>query len=319
MRNSSKVITVVSVIIIIGLGYAYDDLTKPAYDSASTIQGEKTFELSGNVSIGVILPITGDLSSHGAENRDSIKLAINDFNEYLTTNTKNWKIVPVIEDSATNPTVAREKINRLYMEGIDIILGLEASENIRKIKQYVDDNNILIISCCSSSTSLAVDDSIFRLVPDDSNQGDALAKLLQHKGIETVVPIWRNDIWGNDLQIATTNSFKKLGGEMDPGYRYDPDSPESASMLFFDQQVSKYVQQPGDEDKVAVLFLGFGEIENIIKSVVKLENSTLGKVSWFGPGAITKEGRILNDKNSEFLQKNQFNYSTVCSYQESNL
>ena len=49
---------------------------------------------------------------------------------------------------------------------------------------------MVLISHKSTSPSLAVD-NIFRLPPDDNQQGKVLALLFQEKGIKAVVPIYR--------------------------------------------------------------------------------------------------------------------------------
>jgi len=308
MRFSSKIgiITVVSFIVIAGivLGIKYMEIDMA--DSTYTIQ-EKIYEnndLSGDVYVGLIFPITGDLATHGTENKNTTLLAINDFNDYLTKNNKGWQIHPVIEDSATNPIVAREKINKLHMEGIDIILGLESSENISRILEFPDFKNMLLISCCSSSPSLAKIDNLFRLVPDDEKQGRALATLLHHQGIDLIIPLWRDDIWGNDIHDAINKTFvENFTGTVDDGFIYHRDSPESVNMTKLDEKVRGYIGEYGAE-KVAVLFLGFGEISDIMESAGKLENSHLDKVPWFGPGAITKESQIINNvKSLEFSKK----------------
>ncbi len=60
-------------------------------------------------------------------------------------------------------------------------------------------------------------DSVYRLVPDDSNQGTALSKLIQHEGIEVLVPVWRGDTWGDGLSDATTSSFVDEADSIDEG------------------------------------------------------------------------------------------------------
>ncbi len=125
----------------------------------------------------------------------------------------------VSEDSATNPVIALEKLTSLNAKGIDIIIGPETSSNIRNVKGYADSNDMLMVSCCSSSPALAIpNDSVYRLVPDDSNQGTALAKLLSHQGIDVMVPVWRADTWGDGLRDATVESFTSRGGMVSDGF-----------------------------------------------------------------------------------------------------
>jgi len=153
---------------------------------------------------------------------------------------------------------------------------------------------MLLVSCCSSAPALAIpNDSVFRLVPDYTNQGTALGKLIQHEGIEVLVPVWRGDTWGDGLSEAATSSFRDRGGQTDEGIRYNPESPEfSASTSLLAEKVRGYVDEYG-ADKVAVLFLGFAEILQFTQSAS--EHGILDDVRWFGPGANTKERKLIED------------------------
>jgi branched-chain amino acid transport system substrate-binding protein len=148
-------------------------------------------------------------------------------------------------------------------------------------------------------------DSVYRLVPDDSNQGTALSKLIQHEGIQVLVPVWRGDTWGDGLSDATTSSFVERGGITDEGIRYNPESPEfSASTSLLAEKIRGYVDEYG-EDKVAIVFLGFAEILQFTQSAS--EHEVLDDVRWFGPGANTKEHKLIEDPiGLEFSTNIQF-------------
>jgi branched-chain amino acid transport system substrate-binding protein len=267
---------------------------------------DDSMELSGEIKIGAILPLTGDLSSHGEENLEGTKLGVADFNEYLAELEEEWSIKLVVEDSATSPVIALEKITTLNSKGISIVIGPETSANIRNIKGYSDSNNMLIVSCCSTAPSLAIpNDSVYRLLPDDSKQGTALGRLLEHEGIQVMIPVYRADTWGDGLSETTINSFEGRGGQVGEGIRYNPESPEfSAKTSLLAQEVQKHVDDHGPE-KVAVLFLGFGEIVEFLNSAS--EHDVLDDVRWFGPGANTREPKIVDDPiGLEFATNVQF-------------
>jgi len=299
MSSAGKIIgiAIVSVIIIIGLGIVIGD---------SDTEVSESTELSGVVNIGLILPLSGDLATHGLENLEGSKFGVVEFNKHLEEIGAPWTLKMTSEDSATNPVIALEKLTSLNAKGIKIIVGPETSSNIRNMKGYSDSNNMLLVSCCSSAPALAIpNDSVYRLVPDDSNQGTALSKLIQHEGIEVLVPVWRGDTWGDGLSAATTSSFVKRGGIIDEGIRYNPESPEfSASTSLLAEKVQGYVDEYG-KDKVAIVFLGFAEILQFIQSASQHE--ILDDVRWFGPGANTKEHRLIDDpKGFEFSTNVQF-------------
>jgi len=310
MSSSGKMagIAIVAIIIGIGIGYGLGGSNTEPGDSATVTDSTslETPRLSGEVNIGLILPLTGDLATHGEENWEGSKLGVVDFNKHLEKIGAPWTLKMTSEDSATSPVIALEKLTALNAKGIQLIVGPETSSNIRNIKGYADSNNMLLVSCCSSAPALAIpNDSVYRLVPDDSNQGTALSKLIEHEGIEVIVPVWRGDTWGDGISDATTSSFVERGGIIDDGVRYNPESPEfSASTSLLAEKVQGYVDEYG-ADKVAVLFLGFAEILQFTQSASQHE--VLDDVRWFGPGANTKEHKLIEDPiGLEFSTSVQF-------------
>ncbi len=310
MSSSGKTIgigIIIGLIIGLAIGFVASGSESVETESVTTpMQTTENSQLSGEVKIGLILPLTGDLSTHGIENLAGSELGVVDFNKHLEKIGVNWNLKMVKEDSATSPVIALEKLTSLNAKGIKIVVGPETSSAIRNIKGYSDSNNMLLISCCSSAPALAIPgDSVFRLVPDDSNQGTAISKLIQNEGIEVIVPVWRGDTWGDGLSESTTSTFVKRGGTIDEGIRYNPESPEfSASTSLLAEIVQGYVDEVGAE-KVGVLFLGFAEILQFVQSAAQHE--VLDDVRWFGPGANTKEHKLVDDPIAlEFSQNIQF-------------
>jgi len=309
MGSGKKIgIGIAAILIVIGIAYAVlgngTESTPP--ETSEIPVTEEAAGLSGEVTIGLILPLTGDLATHGIENLEGSKFGVVEFNKHLEEIGAPWHLKMVSEDSATSPVIALEKLSALNAKGISIVVGPETSSNIRNIKGYSDSNNMLLVSCCSSAPALAIpNDSVFRLVPDDRNQGTALAKLMQQEGIEAVIPVWRGDTWGDGLSGAATGSFVERGGITDEGVRYNPESPEfSASTSLLAEKVQEYVDEHGTEN-VAILFLGFAEILQFMQSAS--EHDVLDDVRWFGPGANTKEHKLIDDPiGLEFSTSVQF-------------
>jgi len=221
-------------------------------------------------------------------------------------NGEQFQIALQFKDSATHPAVALEQMKRFHKQDIDIILGLESSENISKIKQYAQRNNMLLLSCCSSASSPELtipNDNLFRLVPDDSNQGEVLAKLLVKDGIKKIIPVWRDDIWGNSLLVEVNNYFNSTEGKVTDGIRYPPNSPEIVSMSKLNEMVIEHVNGT-NVDEVAVLFLSFKEIAQFMELGERSDTTQLEQVRWYGPGAITKENEIINNIQSLHFSQN---------------
>ena len=288
------VILIIICVVYVVLGTDTEILEADKSTEIAELPIEEISGLTGEITIGSIFPLTGDLATHGTENHEGSKFGVSEFNKYLQEIDAPWHLKMVSEDSATSPVIALEKLTALNAKGIGIIVGPETSSNIRNMKGYSDSNNMMLISCCSSAPALAIpNDSVFRLVPDDSNQGPAIAKLMQHEGIEVLVPVWRGDTWGDGLGEAATNSFVERGGIVGEKIRYNPESPEfSASTSLLAQHVQEYVDEYG-ADKVGIMFLGFAEILQFTQSASGHE--ILDDVRWFGPGANTKEHKLIAD------------------------
>ena len=306
----------VAIAIAIGVTAAVNSMDEDAPmqgDDATMMPGDETMPmgddasaLSGEVSVGSLLPLTGDLATHGEENMEGTRLGVEDFNDYLADKGAGWTLRLVEEDSQTNPVVALEKLTALNARGVSIVIGPETSSNIRNIKGYSDENNMLLLSCCSTAPNLAIEgDSVYRLAPDDTNQGAALATLASESGIEAIVPIWRGDAWGDGLRDATSESFSAKGGEVVDGVRYNPEAPEfSASVSLLNDRVSDAVDEYG-ADKVAVMNIGFAEGLQVVQAATTYD--ILGDVRWFGSDGNAKDSRLVEDPiASEFATGVQF-------------
>ena len=250
--------------------------------------------VAGEVLVGSLLPLTGGYSSVGVQVDAATRLAIDDFNAYLEDKGAEWRFELLREDSSSNPVVSLEKIQSLHSRGADIVFGPAGSARVSSVKNYVDTNNMVLLSCCSTSPALSIPgDRVFRTVADDFNQGKALGKLLESRGIEAIVPLWIGDTYGDGLRDATVEDFESRGGISDEGIRYNPDTSEfSVTVGALADKVQAMADTYGAEN-VGVVVVAFDEI------VIILQASTaygiLGEVSWFGSETVAQSTPIVED------------------------
>ena len=231
------------------------------------------------VDIGLLILSTGDLIPKD-EYGIMASFGLRDLNNYLEEIGASWRMNIVWEDIHKDPIVAFEKIQLLNSKGIKFVLGPKTTDKIHHIKSYADSNDTVLISPSSASPSLAIVDNIFRMVPDYTQQGKVLAMLFREEGIETVIPIYRADVGGDGIYESTKNSFEALGGVMDDGVRYSPESTAcSAEAALLSDLVDKYTDQH-PADRVAVLMIGFHETVRLLDSADSFDN--LYDVRWFG-------------------------------------
>jgi branched-chain amino acid transport system substrate-binding protein len=212
-------------------------------------------------------------------------------------------------DSKTSPEESLAAIKRLHENGANIIVGPATSTAVSAAKEYADANNIILISYSSTSPLLSIEgDNLFRLVPDDTNQGKIVAERMISDGIKVIVPIWRGDIYGNELYKSTKSNFEKLGGEVEEGINYKPHTGKFATSLhrinfvMWNQELEKLSVIVSDAVKkygansVGVYVISFDEITPILIQSPLYE--VLGKVRWYGSDSIAQNHQITKNVDS---------------------
>jgi branched-chain amino acid transport system substrate-binding protein len=151
----------------------------------------------------------------GESEQAALKVATRDVNEHLFKTHSSIGIELIIEDTQTNPSVSLEKLKHLAAKGIKIVIGPATSAELKATQDYASTNGILLISPSSTAPSLAIrGNNVFRFVPDDTHQAQAISKLMWDDGIRAVIPFWRTDVYGNDLVKATKQSVQERGGSV---------------------------------------------------------------------------------------------------------
>ncbi len=285
MRSICGIIAVLAIGLAGTGAYAQDD-------SGNSAMAGSTLE--GIIEIGALLPVTGDASAHGDDIRITVALAEEDFNKYLEENGIDWRLKVVAEDTASNPVIALDKIAVLHARDISAIAGTYSSAELRNVKGYAENNNMLLISYGSTAPSLALaGDNVYRFVPDETIQAPAIAKYFESAGITNLVPIWRGDAWGDGLIDAIRSEFTALGGVMDEGVRYNPEAIEFATEVsLLDDTVGEHISEVGAE-KVAVVIVTFSEITPIAQSASQYDS--LSQVLWFSTDTVVNDDQLTND------------------------
>jgi ABC-type branched-subunit amino acid transport system substrate-binding protein len=313
--NRIRYLHVLVAVILVGGILSYGFITSGA--TAST-RYFGPVESTNTILIGALLPITGTLSSFGESSEASLRLAVEDVNNQLAKSGSSSRVGLVIEDTKTDPNVAREKLMDLASKGIRIVIGPSTSANVAAVKDYADENGILIVSSSSTAPSLSIpNDNVFRFVPDDTHQAEVLAKKMWDEGTRVVIPIWRTDVFGNNLQSLLKEKFEKLGGKVVDGVGYDPPVGNFAASLHrinfivWEQELKSLTQKVNDAvrqygaDKVGVYIIAFDEIVPIM--IQANRHQELQSVSWYGTdGSVQNEGLIKNIEAAEFAVKTNF-------------
>ncbi len=117
---------------------------------------------STEITIGVVLPLTGHLTASGERMRQGFELA---FDEINSTQLNNTILKPILEDSMSSPPAAVDAFNKLIHEdGVFVILGPATSSATKLAFPVAQENQTVAISPTSGSRGLsALGDFLFRI------------------------------------------------------------------------------------------------------------------------------------------------------------
>jgi len=246
------------------------------------------------ISIGALLSITGTGSSTGQSSQVSIQFAQQDINAWLSSIGRNVSLSVITADTKTDTAEALKQLKIFYEQGIRLVIGPYSSAEVAAIKAFTDTHGMLIVSPSSVAVSLAIPgDNIFRFVSSDIVQGQAMSKMLSEDSIKVIVPIIRNDVWGNDLLGATTKDFTQKGGVVGPAVKYDPKATDFNVVLDAANTAVNALLSNYKAEEIAVYLCSFGEGSDVL---TKAGNYTgLKSVAWYGSSAFAQNASLIAD------------------------
>ncbi len=242
--------------------------------------------------IGALLPLSGDYTDAGQASNAALAVAAEDINRYFTSIGSDYRVRLSVEDTATEPAVALEKLKALDKQGVRFVIGPGSSAELDAVRGYADEHGIILVSTMSTAPSLAIPgDNVFRFVPPDTYQADATAYFLKEDGVAAIVPISRGDIWGDELRNLTAAVFEENGGTVSDGVRYMPGTEDySTAAADLDVQVGQAIAANGKE-KVGVYAITLEEAAPIMEAAAKVQN--LSQVRWYGSDANVLIGALV--------------------------
>lgn len=267
--------------------------------------------------IGVILSEV-DLRDAADRHRFfAIQSAIRDFNDHLKNNgIYDWEISASYRESHHDPHTAAHIAQELHDSGISFIVGPSDSGSVMAVQEYVQGRDLAVVSCCSTSPELAQQDNIFRLAPNDENQGRVIAKLLDNDGKTVLIPVWADDPFGRGLVRSTAANFEGdviIGEFPRAGYMgytggesltHTDCADEACGGQFerlaaeLNQMVIANIAIHGPE-AIAVQYAG-ADLDSFVRAALKYD--ALRLVSWVGSDADTLSQHLIREPDvHEFL------------------
>jgi branched-chain amino acid transport system substrate-binding protein len=258
---------------------------------------EKVSDESMDITIGALLPLTGNLASIGEASHSALELSAGDINGYFSALGSGKNVELIVKDTGSDPEKALEQLKELNGMGIKIVIGPQGSNEAEAVLEYANENGIILLSTASTAPSLAIPgDNLFRLVPDDTNQGMVLATLMKEEGTTTVIPMYRNDMWGSGLVNEVEKSFKTLNGTVLEGIPYETDNKDlTAEVEALNGKVIAAITEH-DKGSVAVLLCSYGEVTDIF--ALARNYPALSEVNWYGTDGMALNKGLIEDNSA---------------------
>ncbi len=212
------------------------------------------------VKIGVITPLTGDISTWGEAVRRGLELAYKDIR-------KESNIELIYEDSQCDTKTGINSVNKLLnIDKVDMIIGTVCSSVTLGVAPIVEENKVPLLSIGSSSPEISkAGDYIFRMWPSDSYEAKVLADFMINEEIEDVGVLYLNNDYGLHMKNRFKEIYENKGGEIKIIESFEQDSKD------FKTELTKIK----DSETEAILFIANpGEAPLILKQIKELNIET---------------------------------------------
>ena len=228
----------------------------PEAPTATSVPAQPT-ESNGTVTIGSVVPNTGDLGVFGPDMTAAIDVAINAVNAAGGVNGKQIEVIH--RDSGTSEQLGADAANALInVDGaVGIIGAMSSGVSLSVARSATIQNGIVQISPASSSPALtALDDNdfVFRTNVSDALQGGITADIATELGFTSIATTYINNAYGEGLTRVFTEGFEGNGGTVTAQIGH-----ESGQVSYLSE-----LQRTADDNPDALVVIAYPETASIL-------------------------------------------------------
>ena len=216
----------------------------------------------GTLTVGTLLPQTGDLAFLGPPEFAGVQTAIDDIN--AAGGVLGKQVVQVKADSGDGtPDIAGAQTDKLLNANADVIVGAASSSVSLSVIDKITGAGVVQFS--PANTSPALDDPktdpknlYFRTAPSDVLQGAVMANTVIEDGFNNVAILARQDSYGELLAAQIDKGIKAGGGNVAVKKLYSADATN------FTAEVNSVAAAKPD----ALVLVAFDETKKIIPQLI---------------------------------------------------
>jgi ABC-type branched-subunit amino acid transport system substrate-binding protein len=220
-----------------------------------------TVAADGVLSLGTLLPRTGQFIYTGPALNAGVQLAMKDINDNKGIPGIFIKLDEANQLDEGNPAagMANQSTDTLLANGVDVIIGPATSAAARTVIDKVTCAGVIMFSPTNTSpifTTYPDHGLYFRTTPPSMSEASALGKLV---GKSTAVVMSRDDPYGPPLREETVKVIQESGGRVLDSFSYDPNAVD------YGQEVQRVKNKNPD----AIVLIGFNESARILDGLIK--------------------------------------------------
>ncbi|MDA0713385.1 MAG: ABC transporter substrate-binding protein, partial [bacterium] len=222
------------------------------------------------------------------------ELAVKEANAKFAKEGSPLHITLVIGDLDDNPDIALKNLKVEYDKGARLVLCPMFSAHLIAFRSFIDRNNMVCISPGSTAPVLAIADSVYRVIIDDTKQTQMLAQKIIDDGFTNLAIMYRDDLYGIQFYEYLSKDYSALGGSIEARQYYPVNSVTYVQQIqnLRDQLVNSGV----DSNETALVIVASDEILEIIQAMIKLDESYYSSFRWYGTDSSALQNGITNNK-----------------------
>jgi len=203
------------------------------------------------IKIGAIVNLTGPIADMGPRFLDGIELALDELGHQVA----GRPIELIVEDAASNPTVALERFKKLHeSDGVNLVLGPLMGDTHLAIAPYASEHKVMFACYINGAQGASTDYRVMLQYPTTCFAQEIAAGwfLYEEMGYRTAATIGSDYACGHDFINGAMYGFEEKGGvRLEPRIWAPIGTPDFAPYMT--------TVPEKDEVDVLVIFLSSGE------------------------------------------------------------
>ncbi len=248
--------------------------------------------ISGSITVGVILPLSGRNSSFGIMARDGMKLAAGDMGF-----TDGPRVKLIIKDCGDNPASATYAVTDLARDDdVMVIVGPMAKDGATAAAKEAQSRQIPIITLTRTQDITAIGDYVFRNFLTNPDEIRGLVRyIVQGRGLTRFAILYPDDAYGREMKELFSRETGYYGARVVAETAYQGETAD------FRATMKELIDAAGgDRKKPGFDALFIPDYYSIVGMIIPyvyyydLKNVTLvGTDGWNDPGLLSIGGDML--------------------------